>query len=105
MGSDAERTEQDYASYRLLVDLWARENPIKTTKLLVLLATNALLIAGMSIARRARAEELADLPCRGRLLPRLGPLPGEDLPLPGRMAAEAPRDCRPVPGGPQVLCS
>lgn len=50
MGSDADRVERDYASYRLLVDLWARENPIKTAKLLVLLATNALLIAAGSIA-------------------------------------------------------
>jgi hypothetical protein len=50
MGSDADRVERDYASYRLLVDLWARENPIKTAKLLVLLATNALLIAAGSVA-------------------------------------------------------
>jgi len=49
MGSDIDKMEQDYASYRLLVDLWARENPIKTAKLLVLLATNALLIAAMSL--------------------------------------------------------
>ncbi|MDD1664046.1 MAG: hypothetical protein LUQ32_01715 [Methanomicrobiales archaeon] len=50
MGSDADRGEKDYTSYRLLVDLWARENPIKTAKLLVLLATNALLIAAVSVA-------------------------------------------------------
>jgi hypothetical protein len=50
MGPDADRGEKDYASYRLLVDLWARENPIKTAKLLVLLATNALLIAAVSAA-------------------------------------------------------
>ena len=50
MGSDADRGEGDYASYRLLVDLWARENPIKTAKLLALLATNALLISAMSVA-------------------------------------------------------
>ncbi len=50
MGPDADRVEQDYTSYRLLIDLWARENPIKTAKLLVLLATNALLIAAGSVA-------------------------------------------------------
>ena len=50
MGTDADRAERDYASYRLLVDLWARENPIKTAKLLGLLATNALLIAAVSVA-------------------------------------------------------
>jgi hypothetical protein len=50
MGSDADSMERDYASYRLLVDLWAGENPIKTAKFLVLLATNALLVAAMSVA-------------------------------------------------------
>lgn len=50
MGSDADRVERDYASYQLLVDLWARENPIKTAKLLVLLATQALLISAVSVA-------------------------------------------------------
>jgi hypothetical protein len=50
MGSDEDRVEQDYTSYRLLIDLWARENPIKTAKLLVLLATQALLISAVSIA-------------------------------------------------------
>jgi len=50
MGSDTDRVERDYASYRHLVDLWARENGIKTAKLLVLLATNALLIAAVSVA-------------------------------------------------------
>ncbi len=50
MGSDEDRAEQDYTSYRLLIDLWARENPIKTAKLLVLLATQALLISAVSVA-------------------------------------------------------
>lgn len=50
MGSDADRGEKDYTWSRLLVNLWARENPIKTAKLLVLLATNALLIAAVSVA-------------------------------------------------------
>jgi hypothetical protein len=49
MGPDADRMERDYASYRLLVKLWAGENPVKTAKLLVLLATNALLIAALSV--------------------------------------------------------
>lgn len=50
MGSDTDRVERDYSSYRLLIDLWARENPIKTAKLMVLLATNALLISAVSVA-------------------------------------------------------
>ena len=50
MVSDADMAERDYASYRLLVDLWAGENPIKTAKFLVLLATNALMIAAVSVS-------------------------------------------------------
>jgi hypothetical protein len=45
MVPDADHAEQDYASYRLLVGLWAGENTIKTVKFLVLLATQALLLA------------------------------------------------------------
>ena len=50
MEPDAEMAERDYASYRLLVDLWAGENPVKTAKFLVLLATNALIIAAVSVS-------------------------------------------------------
>ncbi len=50
MGPDTGGVERDYASYRLLVDLWARENPIKTAKFLVLLATNALLLSVVTLA-------------------------------------------------------
>jgi hypothetical protein len=50
MGLDAVRPDQDYESYRLLIDLWAGENPIKTAKLLVLLATNTILVAAVAIA-------------------------------------------------------
>ena len=50
MGLDADRPGKDYDSYRLLVDLWARENPVKTAKLLVLLAVNAILVAAVAIA-------------------------------------------------------
>ena len=50
MGPDADSAERDYASYRLLVGLWAGENPVKTQKFVVLLATNALLVAAMSVS-------------------------------------------------------
>jgi hypothetical protein len=50
MDPDEGRIERDYASYRLLADLWARENPLKTAKLLALLAVQALLIAGVSVS-------------------------------------------------------
>ena len=49
MGPDAGRLERDYASYRLLVELWAKENPVKTAKLLALLVVNALLVAALSL--------------------------------------------------------
>jgi hypothetical protein len=37
---DDEATERDLDAYKQLVGLWAQENPIKTTKLQVLLAVN-----------------------------------------------------------------
>jgi hypothetical protein len=45
------RSEADMAfdRYRILLDLWAKENPIKTTKLQVLLAVNALLVSGVGL--------------------------------------------------------
>jgi len=42
-------TEKDFEVYKILLDLWSKENPIKTTKLQVLLAVNALLVTGMQI--------------------------------------------------------
>lgn len=46
-----EETEQqkDYEAYRQLLDLWSKENPIKTSKLQMLLAVNALLLAVVSL--------------------------------------------------------
>jgi len=41
--------EKDYEIYRELIDLWAKENPIKTSKLQMLLLANALLLAAVSI--------------------------------------------------------
>jgi hypothetical protein len=36
-------TDKAFEQYKTLLDLWSKENPIKTTKLQVLLAVNALL--------------------------------------------------------------
>src|SRR5262249_4658609 len=48
---EQERQAQvDYETYKSLLDLWAKENPIKTTKLQVLLAVNALLVSAVNIA-------------------------------------------------------
>src|SRR5688500_15297532 len=43
-------TERDYQTYMAILELWSRENAIKTTKLQVLLAVNALLVSVVSIA-------------------------------------------------------
>jgi hypothetical protein len=42
--------ERDYDSYKLLLGLWAGENPIKTNKLQVLLAVNGLLVTAVSFS-------------------------------------------------------
>src|SRR5262245_15288746 len=46
----ATEEERDLDAYRRLVELWSQENPIKTTKLQVLLAVNALLVTGLQIS-------------------------------------------------------
>ncbi len=42
--------ERDYESYKLLLNLWQSENPIKTNKLQVLLAVNALLVSAVQLS-------------------------------------------------------
>ncbi len=44
------QVERDYETYKRLLGLWQSENPIKTTKLQVLLAVNALLVSAISIS-------------------------------------------------------
>jgi hypothetical protein len=41
--------EKDYEIYKQLMNLWVKENTIKTSKLQTLLLTNALLLIGVSI--------------------------------------------------------
>ncbi|PZP55761.1 MAG: hypothetical protein DI596_11105 [Azospira oryzae] len=53
MGTEAER---DWDSYRQLLDLWARENMIKTQKLQVLLLANVLLATGVELAFAASTD-------------------------------------------------
>jgi hypothetical protein len=50
MAEPTEMRERDYESYKLLLGLWQSENPIKTNKLQVLLAVNALLVSAVSIS-------------------------------------------------------
>ena len=41
--------ETDYQIYKQLVDLWTRENPIKTSKLQMVLVVNGLFLSAVSI--------------------------------------------------------
>jgi hypothetical protein len=47
---DQHAQDPDYDTYKTLLDLWSKENPIKTTKLQVLLAVNALLVSAVNIS-------------------------------------------------------
>lgn len=42
--------ERDYETYKLLLDLWQSENPIKTDKLQMLLAVNAILVSAVQLS-------------------------------------------------------
>jgi hypothetical protein len=46
---DSEETAREWEAYKLLLDLWKQENPIKTTKLQVLLAVNGGLLTVVQI--------------------------------------------------------
>lgn len=48
--SHDDQVGHDYQAYKLLLGLWQSENPIKTTKLQMLLAVNALLVSAVSIS-------------------------------------------------------
>jgi hypothetical protein len=50
MNEQAKPEEPDYQTYQTLLDMWSKENPIKTTKLQVLLAVNALLVSAVQIS-------------------------------------------------------
>jgi len=50
MGEQEDQVEQDYLNYKVLLDLWSKENPIKTTKLQILLAVNGLLASAVNIS-------------------------------------------------------
>ncbi len=45
-----QKFQQDLEAYNTLLELWSRENPIKTTKLQVLLAVNGLLVSAVSVS-------------------------------------------------------
>jgi hypothetical protein len=53
----ATTADADYETYKLLLDLWKNENPIKTNKLQVLLAVNALLISGLQVSGHLVARD------------------------------------------------
>ena len=41
--------EKDYEAFKAYVQLWSRENPIKTNKLQVLLVVNGLLVSALQV--------------------------------------------------------
>lgn len=43
------RANADFEIFKLLIDLWSRENPIKTNKLQVLLVVNGLLLTAVNV--------------------------------------------------------
>ncbi len=47
--TDSNQTQQDLQAYTALLNLWKDENPIKTTKLQVLLAVNSALLTVVQI--------------------------------------------------------
>ena len=49
--------QNDFETYQLLLDLWMQENPIKTNKLQVLLAVNALLVSALSLSPGSGRED------------------------------------------------
>jgi len=46
----AAQVERDFETYKILLDLWSQENPIKTTKLQVLLVVNGLLVSAINVS-------------------------------------------------------
>jgi len=50
-------TDTAFERYKVLLDLWSKENPIKTTKLQVLLAVNAILISVAGVSESGFTSE------------------------------------------------
>lgn len=50
MSEPLDPVEKDYETYKSLLAMWSNENPIKTNKLQVLLAVNAILVSAIQIS-------------------------------------------------------
>jgi hypothetical protein len=50
------KADKDYEQYKQLLDLWSKENPIKTNKLQVLLLVNALLLSAVNVSGGFKPE-------------------------------------------------
>lgn len=57
MSDSVQDAERDYLNYKILLDLWSKENPIKTTKLQVLLAVNGILASAVNISGGVHATK------------------------------------------------
>jgi len=53
---DVDKADRDYDIYKQLAELWAKENPIKTSKLQVLLVVNSLLLTAVNINKGFNAD-------------------------------------------------
>ena len=56
--TDNDSTKSDLEAYSMLLDLWKGENPIKTTKLQVLLAVNGILLSVVQLNGGLIADNL-----------------------------------------------
>jgi len=45
------RADRDFEAYKLILDLWARENPIKNNNMNAFLAVNSLLLMAVTLGR------------------------------------------------------
>jgi hypothetical protein len=65
-----QKVERDYQRYHQLLELWSRENTIKTQKLQYFLLTNALLVIGFALTPNNSQESLhnAVIPATGAAL-------------------------------------
>ncbi|MBN1255199.1 MAG: hypothetical protein JXA50_08005 [Deltaproteobacteria bacterium] len=50
------KADKNYEQYKQLLDLWSKENPIKTNKLQILLLVNALLLSAVNVSGGFTAE-------------------------------------------------
>ena len=85
--------EKDYEAFKTYVQLWSRENPIKTNKLQVLLVVNGLLVSALQVGEgRIRNQELATVLGRRGVFFDLGHVDRTDKSFPEELADKSKSD-------------